>query len=276
MRIVDGKDKSEIVLLDIENKEIGKGYIYEFIASEVFKRDRVNYYIHAVNEVDDINYVIRNFIVYELISRAKKLRKKYPDYDAKVYHCCFSNDNENKEYYSRIAGFKCDEGMHIITIDLNNLNYNLNHIDDSNMNYEVREDCLESDDDINRFIMEHSKVFRNSPYDLKKVYQLKKQEGFKNIGIFDNGYLIGNILLVIEEELGTKYGWIEDMFISKGYRNKGLGEYLVCKALLYFKYIGLKESRLEVWSSNERATKLYYKVGYKFLKETESSIGMMI
>lgn len=108
------------------------------------------------------------------------------------------------------------------------------------------------------------------------IKELQEKKGFNSIAIFDNESLIANILLHIEDIKGVKYGWLEDMFVSRAYRNKGLGEYLVLKGLAYFKKEGVMSSRLEVWSSNQRAPKLYYKVGYKFVKESEVSIGKMI
>ena len=110
----------------------------------------------------------------------------------------------------------------------------------------------------------------------KKIQKLKEKEGFKSITIYDKEKVIGNILLFIEEESGQRFGWLEDMFISKGYRNEGLGNYLVIKGLQYFKSNGMHECRLELWSANRRATNLYNKVGYKIIEETQSSIGMAI
>ena len=105
---------------------------------------------------------------------------------------------------------------------------------------------------------------------MEKIRKLKEQEGFKNIAIYHKEKMIANILLLVEVDSGIKYGCLEDLFVSKDFRKKGIGEYLVTRGLEYFKSIGLKESRLEVWSSNVRASKLYYKLGYRFMKETES------
>lgn len=272
MYFTNGKDNHEIILVNSKEQVLGKGYIYDFIASEIHEKDRVNYYIYTNIEVKDKEYDIKKFIVDELIKRAKKHRKNYPNYNARVYHCCFSHDKQQIDFYSSIEGFKHDEGMHILSCNLENLNFsNINNIE-----YEIEENSLNTEEEIQEFINEHSKVFRSSPYNSDKIKELKEKESFNNIAIYDKERLIGNILLIVEEELGLKIGWIEDMFVCKDYRHKGLGEFLVRKGLSYFKSIGLHESRLELWSANTRATNLYYKCGYKFLKESESSIGMSI
>lgn len=272
MKIVNGKDKHEIIVIDKEDNILGKGYIYDFIASEIYDIDRVNFFIGTEVEKEDRDCSIKRFIVEDLITRAKEQRRKYPEHDARVYHCCLADDKESIEFYSKIEGFRHDEGMRVISCDLNNFEspYKLS------MEYEIREDSLNSDEEIQSFIDEHSKVFRSIPYNIEKIRKLKDQEGFKNIAIYDKGQMIANILLMVEEESGIKYGCLEDLFVSKGFRNRGIAEYLVSRGLEYFKSRGLKESRLEVWSSNMRAGNLYYKLGYRFMKETESSIGMSI
>jgi GNAT superfamily N-acetyltransferase len=271
MDFIKGKDDHEILLLDSMNNILGKGYMYEFMESEILEKDKINYYIYAVPEVAKNENIIKSFIVDELIRRAKKQRADYPHCDARVYHCCFSDNLEQITFYSSIEGFKHDEGLHLLTCNLNNIKFNMV----SNIGFDIKEDCLNSEEEIQAFIKEHKKVFRGNPYNIEKIKNLKAQEGFKNIAIFDKECIIGNIFLVVQEE-ETRYGLIEDLFVNKSYRNYGLGQYLLIRALDYFKLLGLDESRVEVWSSNNRASKLYYKVGYKFEKELEASIGMEI
>lgn len=274
MKFAEGKSKNEILAFNPKNENVGKGYIYEFFASEIYDKDRVNYFIYV--ELDETNSENadenKRTIINELVREARLRRLEFPEYDARVYHCCFANDEESIEFYKGIDGFKQDEGMHILTHDLKNSEmHGYRELD-----YIVKENSLVTESDVEMFINEHSKVFRKSPYDQEKIQELKRNKGFHNVAVYDNELIVGNILLTIESELDCEFGWVEDMFVSKGYRNKGIGAHLVQKGLEYFRNIGLEESRLEVWSSNERAPKLYYKLGYKFMKETEVSIGQMI
>ena len=214
MKIINGKNKHEIIALDAEDNILGKGYIYDFLEAEILEVDRMNFFIETIIELEDKENVIRKFIVDELVKRAKELRKSYPDYDARVYHCCFSNDKDAIEFYSTIEGFKHDEGMHIITCDLDNSNIQ-NQV---SIEYEIKEDTFNMDEEIQDFINKQSEVFRSSSYDIEKIKKLKELEGFKNIAIYDKGQIAGNILLLIEEESGVKFGWVEDLFVNKGYR----------------------------------------------------------
>ncbi len=270
MKLIYGNDKREIFAVDSNDKILGKGFINEFIDSDIYEDQRVNYFIDASAVEEDKDYSIRKFIVHNLINRAKVQRKAYPNYAGRVYNCCFSNAVENIEFFNSIEGFKHDEGMHILVCNLNNHEIKDLQVSD----YEVKEN-LNADTEIQEFIAEHQKVFKNS-YSIEKIHNLKQQEGFKSIAVYDNGKIIANIILFTAEEAGIKYGCLEDMFVASAYRNKGLGEYLVKQGLAHFRALGLKESRVEVWSSNVRAINLYNKHGYIFMKETEASIGMSI
>ena len=111
------------------------------------------------------------------------------------------------EFYSKVEGFKHDEGMHIIACNLSSFesSYKLSR------EYEIRENNLNSDEEIQGFINEHSKIFRSVPYDLEKIRKLKEQEGFKNIAIYHKEKMIANILLLVEVDSGIKYGCLEDL-----------------------------------------------------------------
>lgn len=270
MNFINGKDEHEISLIDRDGKVLGKGYLFETIASKLYQKPRVNYFIDMDIEVKEKAEEIRKRIAEELVNRAKKRRKHYPDYDARVYHCCFSDDREKIRFYSSLKGFKHDEGMHILTHNLEKIQHQIHR----NVNYEIKENSLNSEEEILEFINEHSKVFKG-PYSIGEINELKEKEGFKNIGVYDREKIVGNILLIVEKE-DKKYGWVEDMFVKEGYRTQGLGALLINKGLEHFRLLGLDESRLEVWSANERAVKLYRKIGYEFLQETQASIGASI
>lgn len=89
--------------------------------------------------------------------------------------------------------------------------------------------------------------------------------------------IVGNVVIIMKQNNdGTKYGWVDDLFVSKDWRKKGIGESLMNRAFIRLKELNVRESKLEVWSSNKRAMSVYSKIGYKFLIETEVSIGMLL
>lgn len=263
------KKENEYQAVNDNGDAAGFGYLSEFLASEVYKVDRVNYYLLAASAVRDT----RIEIVNELITMAEKMKKNnYPLINGRIYHACLSNDKENIEFYTSIDGFENDEGMNILTCKLSGETDNIQLPN----NYISTENNLRTDEEINHFIEKHSKIFRRAPYNVEKIRKLQENEGFKNISVFRNDVMIANILLHVERTGVNKYGWVEDMFVDKEHRRFGIADYLMDKAFEHFKKIGLNESRLEVWSSNRRAMNLYTKIGYKLYEVTEVSIGMNI
>ena len=106
---------------------------------------------------------------------------------------------------------------------------------------------------------------------------MKKSEQWFSIAALHEDKIIGNIIIVVkEDENKLQYGWVDDLFVSKKWRRFGIGKALVLEAFKQMKQLGIKESRLEVWSSNERAMILYRNTGYEFYKETECAIGMFL
>lgn len=263
------KNDIEYKVINDKGDVVGTGYLNEFLASEVYEVDRVNYFIQAESAVRDTRITIVN----ELIAMAMKMKStNYPLINGRIYHACFSKDKESIEFYNSIDGFENNEGMNILTC---NLSGGPGNIQLSN-NYKSAENNLRTDEEIKQFITQHSKIFRRAPYDVEKIRKLQEIEGFKNISVFQNNVMIANILLHVDVKGANKYGWVEDLFVDKEHRRLGIADYLMDKAFEHFRKIGLNESRLEVWSSNRRAMNLYTKIGYKLFEISEVSIGINI
>jgi ribosomal protein S18 acetylase RimI-like enzyme len=268
IKLVKNKD-NEYKAINDNGDVVGTGYLAEFLASEIYKVDRVNYYIHAISDVKDM----RIMIVNELIAMAMKLKSSnYPLINGRIYHACFSKDKKKIDFYTSIDGFENNEGMNILTCNLSSDTGNIQLVND----YTSEENNLRTDEEITHFIDQHSKIFRRAPYNVEKIRKLQKIEGFKNVSVFKDNVMIANIFLHVEGTGVNKFGWVEDLFVDKEHRRLGIADYLMDKAHEHFKKIGLNESRLEVWSANKRAINLYKKVGYQIFEITEVSIGMNI
>ena len=62
---------------------------------------------------------------------------------------------------------------------------------------------------------------------------------------------------------GDEIGWINDIYVKKPYRGKGYSKLLLEEALKEFRKNGYSDVRLNVYSHNEKALKLYEKMGFK-------------
>jgi ribosomal protein S18 acetylase RimI-like enzyme len=69
---------------------------------------------------------------------------------------------------------------------------------------------------------------------------------------------------------GDEVGWINDLYVKSPYRGKGYSKLLIEEAFKEFKKNGYSDVRLNVYSFNHTAIKLYEKMGFedvsKFMK----------
>ncbi|QSX05107.1 GNAT family N-acetyltransferase [Sedimentibacter sp. zth1] len=270
--IKNSERKNFIEAYDENNALVGEAIISPFMESDIHDKQRLNIYIDIdVKDIKD-KKVIKDLMFDELLKRARNIKRENEDLDVKFYHCCFSDNKENIEYYSSKEGFKHDEGMYIIRKEINEEKFNISIIDDIefvNLDFEDKTD-------MQQLVEEQNKVF-NGGYSIDGLKEIKDKTEWVSIAAKHKGKIVGNVVVIVKNgEENIKYGWIDDLFVSKAVRKKGIGENLLKLTFAKLKELHVNESRLEVWSSNKRALSVYNKLGYKFLKETESSIGMFL
>lgn len=90
--------------------------------------------------------------------------------------------------------------------------------------------------------------------------------------LLEDDVLIGWILVdrATDYLTGLRVGWISDLYVKKGHRKKGYATLLIETAFTAFKLNGYSDVRLNVYAHNEKAIKLYEKIGFtdvsKFMK----------
>ncbi len=270
--IKNGAKEHIIEAYDQENNLVGDAVFSPFKPSDIFERPRLNIYIDIrVTDVANKDE-LRDQMFDELIRRARAVKDENKDIDVRVYHCCFPDNKENIAYFSGKEGFKHDEGMHIIRKEITEENFDIVDIDGIDI---VNLD-FENEDELKQLVEKQNKVFV-SGYSVEDLKEIKSQNQWLSIAAKHQDEIVGNILIVIkEDESNTKYGWVDDLFVSSEWRKKGIAKNLILKALEELKAINVNDSRLEVWSANTRAMSVYNSVGYKFYNEIESSIGRFL
>ncbi|MDU1414129.1 MAG: GNAT family N-acetyltransferase [Clostridium sp.] len=268
--------KNMLEAYDESKNLVGEAVISSFMSSEIFDQPRLNIYIDiSVKDMAD-KIEIKDQLLYELINRGKTIAKKEKEQiknlEVKFYHCCFSDDRENIEYYSSKEGFKYDEGMHILKLEIGEDKVETTQIKEIEfVNLE-----LSDDEEINELVKKQGEIFA-SGYSVDDLKKIESENEYFSIAAKHKGEIVGNVMVIVKEnEDNSQYGWIDDMFVSKGYRRLGIGRNLMLAAINKLRILAVKESRLEVWSSNIRAIAMYNSVGYKFYEEVESAIGMFL
>jgi len=270
--VKDSQRKNFIEAYDENNILVGEAIISPFRESDLYDKQRLNIYIDIdVKDIKD-KKIVMDLMFDELLKRGKNIKKENEDLDVKFYHCCFSDNKENIEYYLSKEGFKHDEGMHIIRKEIDEEEFSILEID----GIEFTDLYFEDEKEIKQLVEEQNKVFKHG-YAVEDLKEIKNNTEWFSIAAKHEDLIVGNVVIIVkQDDDGTKYGWVDDLFVSNTWRKKGIGESLMNRAFNKLKKLNVRESRLEVWSSNKRAMSVYSKLGYKFLKETETSIGVFL
>lgn len=72
-----------------------------------------------------------------------------------------------------------------------------------------------------------------------------------------------------------KYGSIQNVGVTPAHRGRGLGTALVAAALIGFQQAGLPRARLEVTAQNNRAVRLYKRLGFRRTKTLFKAVEMV-
>jgi ribosomal protein S18 acetylase RimI-like enzyme len=271
-KVKDSKRKHMLEAYDKDNNLVGEAIISPFMDSDFSEKPRLNIYINITVTNIENEIEIKDQIFDEIMKRAHAIKEDNKNIDVRVYHCCFSDNKENIAYYSSKEGFNHDEGMHIVKKEITEENFEITDINDIDF---VRLELID-EDEIIQLVEKQNKVF-TSGYSLDDLKKLKSENEWYSIAAKHEGEIVGNIIIIVKvNESNIKYGWVDDLFVSRGWRNLGIGKNLILRALENLKALSIKESSLEVWSANKRAASVYNSLGYKFYEETESSIGMFL
>jgi ribosomal protein S18 acetylase RimI-like enzyme len=104
---------------------------------------------------------------------------------------------------------------------------------------------------------------------------LKSKPGWQNYTAFSGIEITGNVMLFIKS-MHDSIGWIEDLFVHRNWRKRGIGKYLLHTALDQFQQIDIQRVQLEAWSANKPALNLYYAFGFAQVDEIEIAVGRYI
>lgn len=263
------KEKRIMTVLNEEEKILAKGIFNPYMPSDIYE-PRLEIFIEIIECVEDHSLELKRCLVNEFIRQAAMIKEKHPSLPVHLYHCCFAEDTNNISFYLGIEEFEHDEGMHIIN---NNINHRINTSEIKEIEFKY---LTLDNDQIHELINEQKKVFR-SGYTFEDLIEIRKSARWFSLATLQADKMIGNIMVIIkQDEQGNEFAWIDDLFVKKECRELGIGQELVNRTMNKLYEMGINYCQLEVWSSNEKAYSIYKKAGFKFLKETQVSIGMFL
>jgi ribosomal protein S18 acetylase RimI-like enzyme len=93
------------------------------------------------------------------------------------------------------------------------------------------------------------------------------------VAAFAGDLLVGNVMMYWDppesERAGKKVGVTEDIWVLPEWRGRGIATAMISRALSYLSDKGFAEARLQVAAPNEGALRLYSRLGYEVIAESQ-------
>jgi GNAT superfamily N-acetyltransferase len=268
-----GAQRENIFLaMDSHGELLGSAYLYPFLDPNIEPEHPHNLYFHLQAEGDPADRAaLKDLLLEHALRRAKEIKQEAKQPKTRIYACFFKHQQEEIAYFLQ-RGFVHDEGMLILErqepADLPQVG--------APAGITIQSWGIETDAEMRQFIETHRTIFPRHPYTARRLRELMSWPGWYDIAAWSATDLAGNIMLFTKGDNGGTMGCIEDLFVQKRWRQRGIGSALLSAALQHFRNAGIDRVQLELWSANKAAWHLYRVFGFSALDETEVAVGWYV
>ena len=258
--------------LDREGEPLGSLFLYPFFDQVVAREHPLNLYLHLQVEVSaEESEPVKDQLLERAMRRAAEIKREEEQEKARVYACFFAHQQDEIAYFMR-RGFVHDEGMLVLE---RRESAGLPQVE-APREITVQPWKMETEVEQRRFIEAHRKVFPRHPYSIKRLQELMALPGWSNFTAWHGTEIAGNIMVYQEGAGGNRVGCIEDLFVQRPWRKRGIARVLLYVALGHLQNRGIHRVQLEMWSANEPAFHLYRRFGFSAIEETEIAVGRYV
>ena len=265
------KKENIFIALDRNGDVLGSLFIYPFFDYDIEPEHPHNLYLHLhVGQGKELSDENKDLLLDKAIQRAVEIKREEKQTKTRIYTCFLKHQQEGIEYFLE-RGFVHDEGMHIIE------SYKMAEIPyvEAPKGFSFQSWKMETEVEQQQFIETHKSVFPRHPYDVVSLQELRSKSGWNNFTAFIAGEVVGNIMVYVKPD-NKSIGVVEDLFVLKKWRGRGVGKYLLYTGLTYFQRLSIHRVQLELWSANKSANKLYSEFGFSSIDEIEIAVGRYV
>jgi ribosomal protein S18 acetylase RimI-like enzyme len=135
---------------------------------------------------------------------------------------------------------------------------------------------MATDAEMRQFIQTHRTIFPRHPYSSARLRQLMSFPAWTNFTAWSEAEIAGNIMVFARHQDDEPVGIVEDLFVHRQWRRRGIATHLLHAALAYLRNTGIHRVQLEMWSANKPALHLYRALGFSPIDETEIAVGRYV
>ena len=149
----------------------------------------------------------------------------------------------------------------------------MNFCQGRNMNYSIRIAVPEDERKIRELFIEM----------LQTIYHTEDVQGYEpgcldrywisgeeHIFVAEDEDVVAYLSVEVHHEPDMDYIYLDDLSVTKAYRNLGIGSALIREAEIYARKIGIRDIVFHVEKSNTSAFRLYERLGYKVFRDDGS------
>ena len=142
-----------------------------------------------------------------------------------------------------------------------------------NMNYSIRIAVPEDERKIRELFIEM----------LQTIYHTEDVQGYEpgcldrywvsgeeRIFVAEDEDVVAYLSVEVHHEPNMDYIYLDDLSVTKAYRNLGIGSALIREAEIYARKIGIRDIVFHVEKTNTLAFRLYERLGYKVFRDDDS------
>lgn len=262
------KQENTFIALDSQGTFLGAMFLYPFYDPDLEPEHPHNIYLHLQPGEGVLSESVKDALLENALRRAAAIKVEEGQDKTWVY-ASFVKDRKDESAYFLQRGFTHDGGMYI----LERCETTAPSPVESVAGIDVRSWAMDSTADRQRFIEAHRQVFFRHPYSHEGLQALQAKPGWGNYTAFAGDEIAGNIMVYVED---GNVGWIEDLFVAKAWRRRGIARALSGEALAHLHRAGVERVQLEHWCANKPAFQFYSTLGFVPGEETELAVGKYV
>lgn len=209
---------------------------------------------------DDVELLDR--IYKHLVIRANELKKCLSrEYQTKLCVGNYSSEEKNNNYFLNTKGFSYFENSFLMERDLNQP-ISIHELDDVHLHFEHWPMLTVEEE--KQYLEIESEIWPDKPLGLQRLRVNKKNQLWKSMIVREGETIVGCVMVWKDQD---DMGVIEELFVRKNWRNRGIAKYLLTQALTYLKNNEIPIVELMVDTTNRSALSLYQSVGFQIVEE---------
>ncbi|GFZ32221.1 hypothetical protein CSC2_27470 [Clostridium zeae] len=208
-----------------------------------------------MNSAYEVRSDVCSSLIDALFTRAKEIKKNYPEKKVRVIKYISSESNEEMNFYIS-KGFVAYRNSLVMKRDLSE------EIEECHMSsdFKIVNWKMETDEEVKYYVQTDVKCNDGAAWNFDTVSWMRYSPEWATFAAFSGNEFLGGVMTyVIEEERSAT----ENIFVLPEWRRKGVAKAFITEALKYLKENGKTMATLCADGDNKPAINLYKSLGYR-------------